>query len=314
MTYGQKDNNRDNTNDYAKIIKKPTDNGTADGSFAIANMKPQYGPTCTAAQRGLLYTNSRKTVVVQDEMTFSEATDVTWVANIEQIEDISDDGKTIICRSRNAWGDIRVMRVTLISSDPSLRFERTGTGVGENASNPHILAGTVSKYNPSKYSWVDAGKISSPTNRCIINADDVTSLKIAVVFELIGHEGEVVGYEWKDMSTWATEGIVSDEWVKDANSWIDYGDEEPVGPTYKYTISDLVQAMNKITAAKTEVEKMNAIFNAYMRTTDIDKTNSQVIAKIVELNAYMLQYNAYVRGLNSVFMTDVISCITDLGK
>jgi hypothetical protein len=118
-----------------------------------------------------------------------------------------------------------------------LRFEKTGQTT--------ILPTTITKENSGN------AKASSPANRLIINADNVTEFNVAVVFELIKHEQEVVGYEYANMSTWQP---VSDEWVKDANSDIDYdnnNDDNFDKTDFNYTVADLVGAMSKIEKAKT---------------------------------------------------------------
>jgi hypothetical protein len=67
--------------------------------------------------------------------------------------------------------------------------------------------------------------------------------------------------------------------------------------------------MSKIEKAKTTPERMQAIFNAYLRTTSIDKTNPTVAAKIAELQPYLAEYNEYVRALNSAFGKDVVATV-----
>ena len=75
--YGQVFNGKSST--YAKIDTFETN---ADGAYAISDMKAQYGATCSSASRGLLFTNSRSTVIVQDEIAFSSPTSLTWMADI----------------------------------------------------------------------------------------------------------------------------------------------------------------------------------------------------------------------------------------
>ncbi|MBQ8720418.1 MAG: heparinase II/III family protein [Clostridia bacterium] len=265
------------------------------GAVAIANMKPQYGSNCTSGQRGIMMTNSRGTVVLQDQISFDSEVSLTWVMNVTNFADISPNGKTAYA-SIYSDGELKKLRMTLISDNESLRFERSGLTT--------LLPNTITKENSGNE------KASSPDNRLIINADNVTEFNVAVVFELIKHEDEVVGYEYVDMSEWEP---VSDEWVKDANADIDYEGKNNFDKTeYTYTVADLVGAMSKIERAKTTPERMQAIFNAYLRTTSIDKTNATVIAKIAELQPYLAEYNEYVRSLNSTYTEDVAECV--MGK
>ena len=264
------------------------------GAVAISNMKPQYGSNCISGQRGIMMTNSRNTIVLQDEISFNAEVSLTWVLNIEYLSEISRDGRTAYAALYQD-GELKKLRMTLISSDESLRFEKTGQTT--------ILPTTITKENSGN------AKASSPANRLIINANNVTEFNVAVVFELIKHEDEVVGYEYANMSTWQP---VSDEWVKDANSDIDYdnNNNENFDKTdFNYTVADLVGAMSKIEKAKTAPERMQAIFNAYLRTTSIDKTNATVIAKIAELQPYLSEYNEYIKALNDAMKDDVVGAV-----
>ena len=313
LPYGQVETVRGAT-DCAEMTVVPSENATADGAFTLVNMKPNYGATCTSGTRGMLYTNSRSTVVVQDEITFNSPTDMTWIASVGGIYKFSEDRRTVYA-STYVDGKTKVLRITLVSDDESLKFETSAEVYKSNYGT--ILDKTVTrkKYidNPNilSYKGEDPDQLSDPANRLIINVDDVTEFKAAVVFEIIRDEAEVVGYEWKDMSSWASAGIKSDEWVKDANSWIEYPvEEEP--KDYKYTVTDLIMAMNKIDRATTTGEKMKAIGESFVKTTSIDTTNAAVAAKIAELSQYYEEYNAYVRAINAGF-SNIIPYVAPIG-
>ena len=262
------------------------------GAVAISNMKPQYGSNCISGERGIMMTNSRNTVVLQDQIKFDAEVSLTWVLNLDYFSDISPDGKTAYAGVYQD-GEFKKLRMTLLSDNESLRFERSGYTT--------ILPDTITKENSGNQ------KASSPVNRLVINADNVTEFNVAVVFELIRHEDEVVGYEYVDMSKWQP---VSDEWVKDANSDIDYEGKNNFDKTeFTYTVADLVGAMSKIERAKTTPERMQAIFDAYLRTTSIDKTNAVVAAKIAELQPYLVEYNEYIAELNAAMKDGVVATV-----
>ena len=273
--------------DHAQIVSYKSE---ANGAITIVDMKPSYGSTCTSGRRGLLFTNSRNTVVIQDEITFSSNTDLAWICALTHVQEISADGKTVYAETYNAGKSTR-LRATLISDNPDLKFAPSGV--------THLLAPTVSTLNAKDKDFVDyPERATAPSNRLVIKASGVKSFKVAVVFELIRDEEEVVGYKWQDMSAWASSGIKSDEWVKDANSWIDY--EKNNVPTYKYTVTDLVMAMAKIGGYDVGTpERLQAIQEAFIRTTSIDKTVPAVQAKIAELQPYLLEYAEYVSAINA---------------
>ncbi|MBQ8720417.1 MAG: heparinase II/III family protein [Clostridia bacterium] len=264
-----------------------------DGAVAIANMKPQYGSNCTSGRRGIMMTNSRSTVVLQDQISFDSEVSLSWIVNCQRRPDISKDGKTASATLYQG-GTKYELRMTLLSDNEELVFEKTG--------NTTVLPTTVTKENSGNE------KASSPDNRLIINADNVTEFNVAVVFELIKHEDEVVGYEFVDMSEWVP---TSDEWVKDANSDIDYDEDKGNfdSTEFKYTVADLVGAMSKIEKAENTPERMQAIYNAYLRTTSIDKTNATVTAKIAELQPYLAEYNEYVKRINTSYGKNVVGVV-----
>ena len=287
----------ENTGAYAQITNYKSE---ADGGLTIVDMKPSYGSTCTSGQRGLLFTNSRNTVVIQDEITFSSNTDLAWICSLKNVNTFSDDGRTVYAEAYNNGKRTR-LRVTLVSDNPDLKFEPSGV--------THLLEPTVSTLNAKDKDFVDfPDRATAPTNRLVIKASGVKSFKVAVVFELVRDDAEVVGYTWQDMSEWASGGIKSDEWVKDANAWIEYENENQ--PTYKYTITDLVMAMSKIDRFEVgTAERRSAIFDAYIRTTSIDLTNAAVVAKIAELEPYLEEYNAYVSAINTAMENFVVKYV-----
>ena len=54
---------------------------------------------------------------------------------------------------------------------------------------------------------------------------------------------------------------------------------------------------------------MKAIYDAFIRTTDIDLELSAVQMKIAELEPYLAEYNEYVRAFNTAFKNYVVDYI-----
>lgn len=64
-------------------------------------MAPAHGSKVKNAQRGLLFTDNRKAVVMQDEMTLSSASEVWWFAHVQDGEiTVAADGKSAIIEKR----------------------------------------------------------------------------------------------------------------------------------------------------------------------------------------------------------------------
>jgi len=265
-------------NDYAKITDFYSDEN---GAYAIANMKAQYGSACSAAKRGLLFTNSRTTVVIQDEISFSSPTSLCWIAAVNGSLTLSEDGRTAYFKMYDKAGKLQTLRATLLSEDESLVFEVKEDGT--------ILPDTVTKDNSGNE------KASNPQRRLLINANDVTEFKVAVVFEIIRHEDEVVGYELTPSAEWKT---VSDEWVKEENSDIIYP-EDIVPP--KYGLAAFKSALSKLEKASTPEERAKLLFSTVVYLTDYDKTNAKVVEAVEEYTEYVNEYNKDIAEINSAF-------------
>ncbi len=162
------------------------------GAYAIIDNTTAYGGYASSAYRGMLFTNDRKTLVIQDEVTFVNPESVAWIGHTEQEIVISVDGRTAYM-----YDGTNVLKVTLIDKNGlGLKFEVTDTydflldcTVGPNYSTDH---GGVAEDNRSSY------------KRLIIRADNVTNLDLAVVIEevAIGVSTNELGYEWCDMDEW----------------------------------------------------------------------------------------------------------------
>jgi hypothetical protein len=249
------------------------------GAYAFVNMQPQYGKDCTSATRGVMLTNSRSTVVLQDEMTFSKDTTLIWQVNYSNAQNqyydyLSDDGRTAYFQ-KYMNGKKVVLRASLISDNKDLKFEL------KDKDDPIELP-LVAVYDETKGQGTTAG------SRLTIKAQNVKELKLAVVFELIDDEREIVGYDYATFAEWKTE---SDARVNDANAWLDVPTV-----TYKYKKSDMVSALNAIKNATTEADKIKAIKDGYKYTTSINMEDSTIKNLVKE---YMTYYNDYSTRLKS---------------
>ena len=267
----------DQKKSYAKITQYHTDEN---GAYAVADMRPQYGETCSSAKRGLLLTNSRSTVVLQDEITFSTPTDLTWIAAVNNVYEISEDGRTAYARG-NVNGKRVILRITLISEDEELGFELLR--------DQTILPGTVTKNNSGNK------KASNPENRLIIAKDGATEFNVSVVFEIMRDPAEIVAYEAIPMAQWQTS---DDEWVKAANDHIVYP-EDIIPPKYK--ASDFAKANNALKNAKTLSEMGRIILDTFVYTTDFDKNNSLAVREAEKYMKYVEEYNRRVNEINEAF-------------
>ncbi len=250
------------------------------GGYAITNMTSQYGSTCTSASRGLLMTNSRRTVVLQDEISFSSPTSLSWVLNINGGISISDDGRSVIA-IQNVNGKNVKLRISLLTDDSTLKFRRLN-------SSETVLPSTIinSPENPM---------VSKTSQRIVIDAADKTEFNVAVVFEILRHEDEVIGYEKLPMSEWTTS---TDEWLNDANSGIVYPEDRP---NYKYTSSDFAKAIDRINSAESFADKGVIIRETIVYLTDYDTENASVTKYADTYKSLVTRYNAEVDTVNRAF-------------
>ena len=253
------------------------------GGYAISDMTEQYGSTCESAYRGVLLTNSRRTVILQDEISFISPTSLTWVLNLAGGITISKDGKTI---TSDYWNVDKktTLRVTMLTDDDSLRFRRLNT-------NETVLDNTVTKHNSGLALARDTQQ------RVVIEANNITSFNVAVVFEILLHKDEAVGYSRMPMSEWHTS---DDAWLNEANSDIVYPGNEP---TYKYKASHFARANQRLSEADGDLVAMGEILReTAVYFTDYDKNNETIKSLIKEYNKYKNRYNYEISKINAAFL------------
>ena len=169
------------------------------GSYAIVDNKSAYGDGVDAALRGMLVTNDRKTVVIQDELTFSYISDFYWIAHTAQNIELSEDSKTAYLFTRGANGQSYTLRATLLS-DFNLSFQVTDA----NAALPN---GGGLSLNGSSHSAGNGGSDEFKRDglkRLIIFGDQMLVATFAVVLEMVedSESTEPVGYEYTKMRDW----------------------------------------------------------------------------------------------------------------
>lgn len=161
------------------------------GAYSLINQTEVYNQKAVSAKRGMLFTNSRTTVVIQDEVTFREAETVYWIGHTYQDIYVTTDGRSAYMTDGES-----VIRVTLISSNADLRFDilTAYEFVLEDTHSPDyaLNEGTgVPELDRSAY------------RRLVIECKDVTQLDLAVVIEDVTGNSEMeVGYEYTPMDEW----------------------------------------------------------------------------------------------------------------
>ncbi len=252
-----------------------------DGAYAVSNMKKQYGSNTLSAYRGVLLTNSRRTVVLQDEISFSSPTSLTWLLNLKGNIEIAPDGRSLVSTIWVDGNTAKRLRVTMLSDDTNLKFRVLGK-------NETVLSTTITRQNSGDPLCADTEQ------RVVIEADGVTDFNVACVFESLGHKDEVVGYEMVPMSDWS---ISDDKWLDDANSGIIY----PGSVTYKYSASDFARAIAAHDKAESWAERYKIFRETEIYLTDYNKNDASVKKQADRYISLMNRCNYEIDKINSQF-------------
>ena len=170
----------------------------AHGSYAVLNQTSVYN--ASSAKRGILMTNDRKTVVIQDEITYNTDTQSYWVGHLGTgiSVELADDAKTAYLNDGKT-----TIRVSIVGND-GLTFQvKKGTD--------HLLSNTA----PEGYSAGEGGtpqKDFSNIQKLVIDIPANTSIAFAVVIEEVTvFSDDEVGYTYTSMSNWSENTPVRDE-------------------------------------------------------------------------------------------------------
>ena len=254
------------------------------GGYAISNVTGQYGSTCTSGYRGVLMTNSRETVILQDEISFSSPTSLTWVLNLVGYIAIVDDGKTV---ETVTWvnGEKVTLRLRMLTDNEDLKFRKLG--VYET-----VLDNTITSENSGIYGTCN------PDQRIVIEANGVMEFNVAVVFEIIEDGREVTGYSKVPMSEWTT---CTDEWLEEANSSI-IKPGGGSGNNYLYGADYFRYAVKQFENAGEDYSKYPAIIaESAEYFTSYNPNDENIKALIKEYMMYIAGYNLEVRKINEEF-------------
>ena len=163
------------------------------GSYAIINNHGAYAGVAETAYRGIFVTNDRKTVVIQDEIDFSQFETLAWVAHTGYDIRLDESGKTAFLTAVSPDGNTYVLRASIVS-----KVEFTFT-VKRASDDPFLTNtyGVKAAAAGSQYSRDDLQVL-------MINSEEGASFHVAVVFEIVSDysNNETVGYTWTAMHSW----------------------------------------------------------------------------------------------------------------
>ena len=276
------------------------------GAYAVFDNTEYFSGLASYWRRGMMLTNDRKTVIIQDEISFANIETVYWFAHyglsyVEAVE-LSADGRTAYMTK----GD-KTLRVSIVSKSLDFKFEimdcytflhtdpNTGTFDPEYA----LTHGTgVPENDRSKY------------RKLAIKGENVLSFNVAVAIELIDPDEESrVGYEWTDMANWSPS----------ADARID-GEVVEVLKRKAAKKTDITAGVGKLKRYYEDGEAFGSRFEANYRTlTDIqysvnffaDELGSSYNDSLDQYMDYLATYDNYIGEVNErrTFAGNVIKCI-----
>ncbi len=166
------------------------------GSYAIIDNSESYSTVVDGARRGMLVTNDRNTVVIQDEMTFGKTVgDAVWVINTYEEIIIDETKQTAYLIHTNDDGSELYLRATILTEQDNVEFTAID---GDN-----LLSATKNEYTVNKDELAGV-------NRLAIKFNAVLSLSVAVVFEIVDStiSDLEVGYNYTILDEWG--GVFED--------------------------------------------------------------------------------------------------------
>jgi hypothetical protein len=168
------------------------------GMFVIIDNTEVYGKVVNGAHRGILLTNDRKTVVIQDEIDFSDMRSFCWVSQTAAKIDILEDGRTAYL-IQVIDGVQQKLRVSIVSSNEMLKFKATDT-------YDFLLNGTyATKFSTALGGEAEDNRKDLYQRLCVVNeAGRSLDFKCAIVIEMIENNktDAPVGYDYVNLNRW----------------------------------------------------------------------------------------------------------------
>lgn len=164
------------------------------GSYAILDNKSAYLSKVITANRGVLLTNDRSTVVLQDEFSFQLIEMFIWVLHTQAQIELSPDARTAYLTKMSPDGEIYTLRISIVSQRKDFVFSvKEAT---ENMLSSTYAAATATGAT-TEYSREGIKKL--------VIEGTLVSFDCAVVFEVLepgSSEEPPVQYEWTEMNFW----------------------------------------------------------------------------------------------------------------
>lgn len=282
------------------------------GGYAILDNLPAFRNYVMQAERGIMLTNNRKTVVVQDEVVFGKVEEVYWFAHtLKSLNpEISADGQTAYL-SRLVNGSRQVIRLSLVTKIRGLKFEEMSvydyvldTTFRTELNETVEVYGKSPEYNRSQYT------------KFAIHGENVLNFNVAVVIEEVDkvNSTQEVGYEWTPMAKWEpyesmNSGNTPDpDNPTDPDADTDYDDMK----NKTYTRADMLDAMDIFYELDEEQKVFTsqikdgylALYTSYrVMENNPTMTGKRYQEALERYNTYKAKYDEHLANVNATQKT-----------
>ena len=231
------------------------------GGYAVLDMAPVLGGSglVTSAERGLLFTNSRKTVVIQDEIVFSKAASLYWVAHINAGENFTielAEYSTVAYLTYTEGNTQYTVRATIVPMSPAYSYLFR---VMDASALLAATTGATDPEGPQENSRSDCKKL-------VIESKNTMHFGCAVVIETIESKNLETGYTY----------TITDNWMPVADTRPDPEPDDVIDDT-TVTLEDVEAYLDAFTAATgdAKTEAMLQVARGMKKLSDADRTALQ---------------------------------------
>lgn len=185
------------------------------GAYTIVDTLPAFSSAAMlSCERGMLFTNDRKTVVIQDEITPLGNQTMYWFAhyNVKTISavpsvitdvEISSNGRTAFLYAKSPiTGDTVCLRMSIVS--PLSKGITFGVMTAADEQHPEdFVLDATQRYGYSESMGKERESDRSMWNKLFIKFENLYNINVAVVLEVIDEEDPLpIGYSWTPMYQW----------------------------------------------------------------------------------------------------------------
>ena len=250
------------------------------------------------ARRGVLFTNDRSTVVLQDEIAFVFNGSATWVVHTKADIIVDNSGRVAYMTKVGIDGTTYTVRATIVSKNPNFKFRV------ESATTP-LLSSGLTEPNKDELSR-DSYK------RLLVEVSNVTLFEMAVVFELVENTKDQtpVAYSWTSMFDWEPKEYNPDDYSAATEVRTEPAKEEL--DNYAETAKSFLRKANVYT--KSLVQLYKTLTDAGYLLSIYPETKEENAAKYSDYIGYVKKYESFVAYVNgaSGFAADLALAISGI--